>query len=83
MNVIFKLRHGLSAAAQAAILQDLKESGATGHGPLLPGDPDADARLMFVASAPTAAVARKLVTWLNARREVDYAEISPGRRPQS
>jgi hypothetical protein len=82
VHVIIKFNRGTDAAERRKTVEFAIDRGATGVQPLLPGDSDPDAKLMFVADVSTSAEAKKLMAALGRRPEVEYAELGPQRRPR-
>jgi hypothetical protein len=82
MNVIFKFRRGTASAAREKALNLLKKREGRGATPLFPGDPDPDSQQMFAARIASEEAARKLVAYLKRRRDIEYAELGPQRRPR-
>jgi len=82
MNIVVKFNRKATAAARRKTVEFARKNGATKVEPLLPGDPDPDAKLMFLVEVATAAEGKKLIGELGGRGDVEYAEKLPQRHPR-
>lgn len=76
----FKFAEKAPAAARTRVLGALEERGAKEVHRLFPDSKDGELAALYVLTAPDSAAVAELLAWLNAAKEVDFAEEEAHRK---